>query len=643
MAPKRKPADSQNEIVPSTLKRPRISQPLATKAPRKAAPSGKSKIAEAARTATSSLLQTRPWLQRPQPVSRQDLFILHCRDNLVSGATGPKDWHVLTEEFNARFKDDLKKPLAYNTLSKRCGAARKKFLTNNPEYVGLCVYPVPQIESEAEKEPKDSEMIEPVEEEEVSEGDTEEQEALELPNDETMNLQEEPAAHLPETPIAIQQANKMPTPLPSSSPARSNPAFTAIITNTLPGSYNPSAVQEDYIPPTTRAKFHLQRRTDKRITFQFTNADEHDPADECAQYIDTNTLISTSPFYARVAEEDPRDTVILVPDYISIRTVNIFIQLVSPGRANELPTHYLWKSKKPVPGVYDRYGAIKVEKIIWTVDTLLDLLLFGQWTEVYWIVDMVIDRLHFLFTEETRHADIFADMEKPVDGFANVGGRQVYVGSKLPAVDNTLARVTVEDLDEDFLSTLNDLSAGAPVWTFFADMLYALGEEAKSAKWFPAMSKQVRQILFRPDDSFLDVVTSREEFCARYHHHGSDTDACYTSHRVHSASYYIDALYASSNPKELVSRSEGLESANNLASITYSSTGDVSKLKRDNSTPQMLETEKMVLDMESRLYEAKRTMLRAREATEGAKQATTEEASRIAQAMYGCEAFRKEL
>jgi hypothetical protein len=642
MAPKRKPAESQNEIVPSTLKRPRISQPLATKAPRKAAPSGKSKIAEAASTATSSLLQTRPWLQRPQPISSQDLFILHCRDNLVSGATGPKDWHVLTEEFNARFKDDLKKPLAYNTLSKRCGAARKKFLANNPEYVGLCVYPVPQIESEAEKEPKDSEMTEPVKEEEVSEGDTEEQEALDLPDDETMNLQEEPAAHLPKTPIAIQPANTMPTPLPSSSPSRPKPASTALITNTLPGSFNPSAVQEDYIPPTTRAKFHLQRRTDERVTFQFTNADEQDPADECAQYIDTNTLISTSPFYARVAEEDPRDTVILVPDYISIRTVNIFIQLVSPERANELPTHYLWKSKKPVPGVYDRYGAIQVEKIIWTVDTLLDLLLFGQWMEVYWIVDMVVDRLHFLFTEEARHVDMFADMGKPVDGYVNVGGRQVYIGSKLPPVDNTLARVTVEDLGEDFLSTLNEMSAGAPVWTFFADMLYALGEQAKSATWFPAMSKQVQQILSRPDDSFLDAATPREEFCARYHHHGSDVDACYTSHCVHSATHHMDALYASSTPKELLSRSVGLESANNLASIMYTSTGDVGKLKHDNSMRQMLETEKMVLDMESRLHEAKNAMLKAREAGEGEK-AATEEASRVAQAMYGCEAFRKEL
>ena len=55
----------------------------------------------------------------------------------------------------------------------------------------------------------------------------------------------------------------------------------------------------------------------------------------------------------------------------------------------------------------------------------------------------------------------------------------------------------------------------------------------------------------------------------------------------------------------------------------------------------MLDTEKMVLDMEGRLYEAKMAMQKARVAGEDEKKAATEEANRIARSMYSHEQSAK--
>lgn len=503
----------------------------------------------------------------------------------------------------------------------------------------MCVYPVPHVETRSGEKSENSDIIES--EEDDDESNTEEEDSYVRTNGKIANRQGESTIKHPEAHIATQPATKLPTPLSSSPPTRRGLSFTSKITTPAPGSFSPSTVEDDYIPPNTRAKFHLQHRTDERVTFHFPDPHEQSLANEDAQYVDTSTLLFISPCYARTAAEDPRNIVITVPDYITIRTVNVFIQLVSLERANKLPTHYLWSAKKPVPGVYDRYGAIRVEKIIWSVEALLDLLLFAQWMEVYWVIDMVVDRLHFLFAEEARYEDIFADMGMPVDGYVNVGGRQVFVGSKLPPVDNTLARVTAKDFERDFMVLLAEMSESTPVWTFLADLLYALGEEVKSAEWSPALSKHVKRILSHPEDNHLDVMTAREEFCARYHHHPVGSENYYTAHRVHSATHNIDALYASSSLKALIHLSEGLDSTSSLTSIMYSSTSNTSKLKHDNSAQTMLDAEKMVLNMESRLYEAKKAMQRAREAGEDEKKAATDEANRIAQSIYNHEPFAK--
>jgi hypothetical protein len=99
-----------NSTTAPVPKRPRTGA-IATKKPRQPPP--------AASTATAR-------------ISEQDLFIIHCRDNLVPGATGTKDWDAVTTEFHARFAAVLKKPLKYNTLQKRYGTARKVYVRENP-------------------------------------------------------------------------------------------------------------------------------------------------------------------------------------------------------------------------------------------------------------------------------------------------------------------------------------------------------------------------------------------------------------------------------------------------------------------------------------------------------------------------------
>jgi hypothetical protein len=389
----------------------------------------------------------------------------------------------------------------------------------------------------------------------------------------------------------------------------------------------------NYIPPITRAKFHLRRRTAKPVTFRFADPHEESVAKEDPQFVDADNLKSISPFYVRKVVEESEDTVINVPKHIGRQTVDIFIQLVSPERANELPTHYLRKAKKQVPGVYDRYSAINAEKIAGSEDTLLDLLLFAQWMEVYWVVDMVIDRLHYLFTEQTRYKEIFAVMGTPTKGSVNVGGRQVFVGSQLPSVDNQLVGIAAEDFDDDFMSHLAKLSVGSHVWRFVADMTYALRDKVEDAGWLATVLEEVQQIFLHTEEKYLDAAATREEFCARYHHHPSDSDACYTSRSVHPATHVIDILYAST-AQEPVHLSDGLASASGLVNNPYSSADDVSDLKNDSSTRVMLEAEKMVLEMESRLHETKGTIWRARIASEEEKRAATDEASRFAGTMY---------
>lgn len=426
------------------------------------------------------LLRTRPWLTRPQSISPQDFFVLHTRDNLVAGATGPKDWNLVAAEFNEAFKEELKKPLAWNTLSKRCVAARKTFLRENEEYAGVVRYPVPDLEGDEEDEEGEEEGYEDGDMLDVdeTEGDGRGQTPSLLTGEGLMH----PTNALPSrnnAALVTPQNSGSPPPghhlLPATSPALLSPEF-----------HNPSSIPVHYIDPTTRAKFHLRHCTTDPVTFHFLDAHEGDLAREDPQYIDAEHFTSLSPIYARTAKRNSRDSVINVPTDFSVRTVNIFVQLVVPWPATDLPEHYLWKVRKPVPSVYDRFGGIKVEKITWTVDTLLDLLFFAQMLEVYWIVDIVIDRLHFMYVDQKKYAEVCKAMGERDKGWVNIEGRSVFVGARLPAAENSLAGVSAEDFEKEVLQRLVQGSGDLPALTFVGDLLNALGGEV-DAEWLSTL------------------------------------------------------------------------------------------------------------------------------------------------------------
>ncbi|KAK1910231.1 hypothetical protein P3342_006504 [Pyrenophora teres f. teres] len=498
-------------------------------------------------TPNRHLLLNRPWLNTPQTVSAQDLFIIQSRDNLTPGSTGPKDWTEVAREFNERFRDDLKKPLAPATMSRRCGVARKDFLRDNPEYEEARKYPIPDNLEEEEEEDNDDD-----EDEYQTEDDEQQQEEMD------------------------------------------SDGWTM---------------------------------------------DPMDPDIDAYYNFDANLLVATSSVYATQARVDPEDTAIFVPAPFTARTVNIFIQLISPEPALELPTHFLWKARKGVPGIYDRFGGIAVEKIEWSEETLVDLLFFAREMGVTWILDMVVDRLFFLFDRECKNKAAFKDMGQPVNGHVNVRGRKVFVGYKLPAVDAPLPTLSVDDFWAEVLHSLVAGTKGldVPTLSFVGDLIKGLHLEVDPI-WLAGTQPRVQDLLSRSSDEYLRPM-ARHLFCARYHHHLHTslryTQPCYTQHRVQSAEYYINALYAMETLQEMVKLSDGLPMANSLASIMYPQNGDASKLRKDDSSAEMLEAEKMVLAMECRLKEAKAALWTARSADEEEKLNAVHEATRFVRALSG--------
>ncbi|KAE8840962.1 hypothetical protein PTNB73_05342 [Pyrenophora teres f. teres] len=644
MASKRKPYDNPGSRTPGIVPYTTNSTP---RSKRQKADRGAGKPTHRPRTPLQTpnrhLLLNRPWLNTPQTVSAQDLFIIQSRDNLTPGSTGPKDWTEVAREFNERFRDDLKKPLAPATMSRRCGVARKDFLRDNPEYEEARKYPIPDNLEEEEEDNDDDE------DEYQTEDDEQQQEEMDSdgwtmdPMDPDIDAYyncnpRAPFYHYPDPRFdpppnpSLLLANTPTTPqfTPGKPPTSTHPH--------IPGSYNPSAIHSTSIPPLTRIKFHLRHRTSEPVTFHFSSPDQNNLG-ESSQYVDANLLVATSSVYATQARVDPEDTAIFVPAPFTARTVNIFIQLISPEPALELPTHFLWKARKGVPGIYDRFGGIAVEKIEWSEETLVDLLFFAREMGVTWILDMVVDRLFFLFDRECKNKAAFKDMGQPVNGHVNVRGRKVFVGYKLPAVDAPLPTLSVDDFWAEVLHSLVAGTKGldVPTLSFVGDLIKGLHLEVDPI-WLAGTQPRVQDLLSRSSDEYLRPM-ARHLFCARYHHHLHTslryTQPCYTQHRVQSAEYYINALYAMETLQEMVKLSDGLPMANSLASIMYPQNGDASKLRKDDSSAEMLEAEKMVLAMECRLKEAKAALWTARSADEEEKLNAVHEATRFVRALSG--------
>lgn len=572
--------------------------------------------------------------------------MIYCRDNLVPGATGPNDWDDVAREFNAHFADVLRKPLASATMSRRWGVARKVFLMDNPEYEEARRYPIPaDLGGDVGVDEDEDE-----DEDEVVEEEYEEESREECPMgviDPTLEAAVQhftaptPSLHLPPVPSLhtanISTHSHLPLPFyPVNVPTIPlNPSTSTL--RFLPGSYNPSAVHDTSIPPLTRIKFHLRHRASEPATFQFLNPDENKLAKELTPYIDASLLIAASPFYAAKAQAGPEDMGIRVPPPFALRTVNIFIQLVSPERATKLPTHYLWKAKKGVPGIYDRFGGIEAEKIDWSVDVLFDIFLFARDLGVLWIVDMVIDRLFFLFDTQNRNAEAFGAMGAPVKGYVNVGGRKFLVGSKLPAIDTSLPVLSADDFSTEVLQRLAVLGmpdTDIPTLRFVSHVMNELHANVDNT-WLLTTAPAVQAIFRNASPMYLELV-GRDTFCARYHHHSPPSkEHCYTAHPSRSALYYIDALYATDSLQEMVKLSDGLPVANQLVSIMYSGNGDASKLRKDNSSKLILGAEKMVLANECRLEEAKGELATVCEAREEEREEAAYQANCAARNLCG--------
>ncbi|KAF5849140.1 hypothetical protein GGP41_006070 [Bipolaris sorokiniana] len=508
----------------------------------------------------SQLLSTRPWLSRPQSVSEQDRFIIHYRDNLIPGATAPKDWNEVTAEFNEKFREQLK-PLSWKTLSKRCGVARKIFLGENEDYARVLTYPVPDIDTERESD-EDVDM------------DTKISKAL--------------------------------LPIPS--------------IRSMPGFYDPASISDTYITPTTRAKFHIRNRTTSFVRFHFLNPNEDCLVKDNPQCVDIKILIANSPFYARNLQRNTHFTIVDVPKKFTAHTVNAFIQLIAPVCATRLPEHYLWKAQVATPGVYDRFGAVKAEKIDWTVESLLDLVFFAQILEVDWVVDMVIDRIHFLFVEQKR----LNQVNGAVSDTQRVAGR-----SRASMAAMQLTKLSTEDFGQGVITHLAEISMDMSTLRFIADLMSGLGSKL-DAKWIARTSDKVKHVFTYASEDYL-INSSHEGHCKRYHHHPHTARGCYTSCVNHPPATFIKALYHFATPEELIRHSNGLLPS---GASSISNTGS-SKLREENSSPEMLDAEKKVLEMESRLEKAKAALRWARDASGVEKQHAMREAGEAAEEMYG--------
>lgn len=529
----------------------------------------------------------RSWLKRPQNLSDQLLFLIFCRDNLVPGSRGMKPWDQVAAEFNERFKDELKQPLAWNTLSKRAGPAKKQFMAENPEYAAALKYPVPEYAQDDDdgRHASDPEIT-------VLEHDDGEDKC-------PINLHGIAAAESARPPQRSTQVDPEVRSIGDTS--HTNTAGQTMYRNLEP--CYPTLISDHNISALDRARYHLRRRTKNPATFCFLDENEAELDDEDPQYLDHDILLNVSPFYRRISSSDP-DAVLNIPKNFSIKTVNMFIQVVSPDRANALPTHYLWRNNHQVPGVYDRFGAITPEKIYWSVDVLLELQAFARYMEVSWISDMVIDRLHWMFTEQRKIKDACKQLalrHERKDAYAH----KVYVMQRLSTTkDAHFWGLAADDFDEEYLAQLAVDPKAEKALAFIANLMHSLGS-APDASWLATTPKHAQYIFAEANDIDAFTSASREEFCARYHDH-DDMSSCYSDAPKPSSKDVIDSLYEFSSQDELLTYSSQLMPTTTLAHLVHSASGGSNRtFKAANSSSAMLKAEKKIWEMEIQLEEAK--------------------------------------
>ncbi|OAL04754.1 hypothetical protein IQ06DRAFT_344148 [Phaeosphaeriaceae sp. SRC1lsM3a] len=145
----------------------------------------------------------------------------------------------------------------------------------------------------------------------------------------------------------------------------------------------------------------------------------------------------------------------------------------------------------------------------------------------------------------------------------------------------------------------------------------AVSDEDTNAK--PQKKRiKTKETRYAPSDIFRSEARApfiedepRSSFCAAYHHHAGN-EPCYTSIQPRPDNDFIHSLYAPSTHDELLTLSMGVAPPNHLTSIMHLASGCKQKLKTVKSSPQMLEAEKLVLEIEMRLERAKMALEKAR-------------------------------
>jgi hypothetical protein len=397
--------------------------------------------------------------------------------------------------------------------------------------------------------------------------------------------------------------------------------------NSHPGAHTPCL--DDHISSNYRGKHHLRRRTHHRVTFIFEDDEEHESVEDDEQFIDRDTLMEISPRYTR------RSRAIKTPDYpvdvskhFDTRTINVFTRVVSPVRPKSLPMYYLWGPEKRVGGVHDHFGDVGYEKIHWAVDNLRELHGFARFVKVTWVCDTVIDRLHCMFEEQFILRKASGSMQNR-SGRIEIDGEEQFIGRQLPTVsDLEYCSLTPDDFETELLAQLAEEPAAFPTLAFIANVMYALGG-APDAAWMKKAPKLARNVFSHAGSYDCLIGASCSEFCAQYHHHAED-ERCYAATPGNTAQHFVDQLYTASSTDKIVTFSHA-QAAMNSRSIKY---GTIQQLKEANSPPEMLDVEKMILEMEIRLEEAKTAIRMAHAAEPEEKEPSMRAAKRMAQSVY---------
>lgn len=129
--------------------------------------------------------------------------------------------------------------------------------------------------------------------------------------------------------------------------------------------------------------------------------------------------------------------------------------------------------------------------------------------------------------------------------------------------------------------------------------------------WLHRAAKHIQDIFRSEAHAPFIEDEPRSSFCAAYYHHAGN-EPCYTSIQTRPDNYFIHIIYAASTRDELLTLSMGVAPPKRLTSIMHLASGCKQKLKTVNSSPQMLEAEKLVLEMEMRLERAKMALEKAR-------------------------------